>query len=379
VRAQHVFQGSVSDQLSAEPLAFATLYLNNTSIGTITNESGEFNFQIPSGEYEVIVQFVGYQSLNFKINTRNLAQVYKLQLIKESQELASVKITGTRDQTWYENLKLFKQYFLGTSENAEQCKILNEKILIINDQVSTATLRVYAREPLQILNPNLGYTIQYSLADFSYNFKEGKLFYAGYPYFKANDLSNWQRKKVEKNRSKAYRGSWSHFIKSVLNNELQEQGFRVMRLYRVPNTERPSDAVIASARKDFLNAKIDRNVKDSLMTNVLSKARLPKTVNMLDTAALAANDLILEENNQQFIVSESLLQIVYSKEKEEPAFLTYSKSKKAGPQISIVNILNGKEKLNPLGDITDPSNMLIEGYMAWEKVGDLMPLNYVEK
>ncbi len=305
-----------------------------------------------------------------------MATKYKIKLVKEIQELATVKISGERDKIWYENLKLFKKNFIGTSKNALKCKILNEKSLIIDDDPTTATMKVYAKEPLQILNPDLGYTLQYSLVEFTYEFRKGRVFFAGYPFFKENHVSSKVNKKIERNRKRAYKGSLPHLLKSLLNNKVQEEGFRVMKLYRVPNPERPADSVLNLARKEFLHGNLSQNAKDSLRTNILSKSSLAKTIDMLDTTSLNAKDLIQERENGIYLVTETLLQIVFQNEKEEPNYLVYSNAKKASPQTTILHILSGAEKLSPVGDISNPANILVEGYMAWEKIGDLMPLDY---
>ncbi len=378
VSAQPLLKGSIVDETTNEALAFATIYLNNTSIGTNSDNNGEFEFQIPSGSHEVIVQYIGYHPINFLIDTENLALTYKCKLLKETQELATVKITGKRDKEWYENLKTFKRNFLGTSENASNCEILNEKALIIDYAPNTAMLSVIAKEPLLILNPALGYTLEYNLVEFTYQMRQGKVFFAGYPFFKMNEVAQRKVKQIEKNRSKAYSGSLPHLIRSLLDDKVQEEGFRVMRLYRMPNPDRPSDSIIQVARKMFLHGDLSQNAKDSIRNNVLTKSRLAKIIDMLDTTALSTKDLITENGEDFYLETNSLLQVVFKREKEESNYLLYSKAKKRGPQTSILHIISGREKLNLSGDISNPANILVEGYMAWEKVGDLMPLNYKE-
>ena len=55
--------GHVSDE-SDEPIAFATVYLANTSVGTITSASGDFLMMVEeSGKYDLVVSCVGYKRL----------------------------------------------------------------------------------------------------------------------------------------------------------------------------------------------------------------------------------------------------------------------------------------------------------------------------
>lgn len=52
--------GTVTDEGSKEPLAYATLFLEESGVGVSTNERGEFSFSgVCSGEYHVLVRHVG--------------------------------------------------------------------------------------------------------------------------------------------------------------------------------------------------------------------------------------------------------------------------------------------------------------------------------
>lgn len=54
--------GTVRDHLSGEPLAFANVYLENTTLGTNTDADGNFNLQADfTDSPELIVSYIGYQ------------------------------------------------------------------------------------------------------------------------------------------------------------------------------------------------------------------------------------------------------------------------------------------------------------------------------
>lgn len=59
---QSIIHGQVIDE-NGIGLPFATLLLQNTSIGTTTNLEGKFEFSVPAGNHQMIVQFVGYERL----------------------------------------------------------------------------------------------------------------------------------------------------------------------------------------------------------------------------------------------------------------------------------------------------------------------------
>lgn len=89
-----ILQGKILGEKN-EPLAFASIYLKNTTIGTTSNASGFYSFAVPLGEYEVIVQFPSYQSKMQKI-TFTEAKTYTLDfsLELETQEIEAITVQG---------------------------------------------------------------------------------------------------------------------------------------------------------------------------------------------------------------------------------------------------------------------------------------------
>ncbi|MEN9393906.1 MAG: hypothetical protein RL362_127, partial [Bacteroidota bacterium] len=54
--------GKVFDVNTNEPLSFATVILQNTNYGAVSNELGEFNIDgVPPGLYNLQCAYVGYQ------------------------------------------------------------------------------------------------------------------------------------------------------------------------------------------------------------------------------------------------------------------------------------------------------------------------------
>lgn len=54
-----VLSGKITDT-KKEPLPFATIYVKGTSIGTNSNEDGNYTLKVPAGEHEIVYQYVGY-------------------------------------------------------------------------------------------------------------------------------------------------------------------------------------------------------------------------------------------------------------------------------------------------------------------------------
>ncbi|MBM1105448.1 TonB-dependent receptor [Aurantibacter crassamenti] len=88
-------QGSISDDLATIP--FANVYLEGTTIGTSSNEKGQFILQhIPSGKYTLIVKFLGYHTLSKKVSiSENEKLTLQLNLNAASEQLEETVVSGT--------------------------------------------------------------------------------------------------------------------------------------------------------------------------------------------------------------------------------------------------------------------------------------------
>jgi hypothetical protein len=84
--------GIVSDEKNKETLIGVSLYIDETKTGISTNEYGFYSITLPKGEYTLILNYVGYQNIQEKIN---LSQDTKKNffLLQTSQLLDEVVIT----------------------------------------------------------------------------------------------------------------------------------------------------------------------------------------------------------------------------------------------------------------------------------------------
>jgi len=59
--------GNVYDTKTGEPLPFANVVIKEKSIGTTTNNNGEFKFRLPKGSYCLVCSYMGYQEKEITI------------------------------------------------------------------------------------------------------------------------------------------------------------------------------------------------------------------------------------------------------------------------------------------------------------------------
>lgn len=54
--------GIISDE-QGSPLPFATIYIRNIETGTASNKEGYFAYNLPAGKYDIVFQYLGYESI----------------------------------------------------------------------------------------------------------------------------------------------------------------------------------------------------------------------------------------------------------------------------------------------------------------------------
>jgi hypothetical protein len=78
---------------------------------------------------------------------------------------------------------------------------------------------------------------------------------------------------------------------------------------------------------------------------------------------------------------QDLLQVTYLREKEEMSFLKMQYPfgripRGPGPQVSIMRLVKPYILVEPNGHYYEPLGLFFEGYLTWEKVAELLPLEY---
>ena len=370
-----------------KPKSNVTVYLNNTTIGTITNNRGEFNLEVKNGVYQLIISHIGFKAIKYDFDTSTYTNPIIFSLTEEEYDLDEIVVNGKQNNDEREyNLSVFLREFIGTSDFSKFCTIQNPDVLFFEFDAENNILTAEAVAPLHIKNEALGYEIFYDLKHFSLEKKTAK--YLGFSYFKEIKGKKNNQKKWNKNRLKAYNGSQIHFYKSVLNNTAKEEGFVINLFARKKNKDRPNQEELLKARKALVksnavinfsrkNDKPKNSIDSALIT--LKKAKLPKYVDYLYKSDIAASDIIRKNNNKTYLQFDNNLRITYLKEKEEKGYILrnpFSKLRKAFPQTSNIIPLTEKSIIYSKGILANPLNVLYEEYWSYEKFAHSLPLDY---
>ncbi|MEO1254295.1 MAG: carboxypeptidase-like regulatory domain-containing protein, partial [Bacteroidota bacterium] len=94
--------GTITGTISTtdgNPLEFATLALEGTNLGAISNKSGQFTIEnVPAGTYTLIASIVGYQTIERELTiTSEQTATLKLNTNEATTSLDEVQVSGTRE------------------------------------------------------------------------------------------------------------------------------------------------------------------------------------------------------------------------------------------------------------------------------------------
>lgn len=87
------FRGKIIDGKTGEPLTGAVIYCNKLEKGTSSNGNGEFEMEMPTGNFDLQVSFVGFEHTNVKIRLVEDGSA-EFQLFEESHNIDEVTVVG---------------------------------------------------------------------------------------------------------------------------------------------------------------------------------------------------------------------------------------------------------------------------------------------
>lgn len=213
---------------SEEALSNANVYYDGGYRGVISDSTGHFQLEpMSTGKKPIIISAVGYHSTSIADYTSE--EFLKVYLEPKTYSLDGVVVTYD-GMSREEKEAIFKAEFLGISENARECEILNidDVTLVYNSR--RKTIEATAEEPIILLNKALGFKITYYLEAFKYS--PGNIYFSGNYFFEPDStLQKKELNRVEKKRKQAYFGSRMHFIRALYEDRLTKEGFRLLNMF----------------------------------------------------------------------------------------------------------------------------------------------------
>ncbi len=398
--AQKNLYGKVIDAANGQAIAGASVFINNSSIGTVTNAEGAFELKaIPEGQYELIISSIGYETNLYSFHSNQLPLRLRIEMNIKIRELENVIIEPSVLEGWDKWGDMFMKNFIGRTSNGAKCKIKNYKKIRFRYFKKSNRVIAFCDEPLKIENPALGYIVNFQLEHFEVNFQSGVSQYYGYPYFEEIDKNRRSlQRKWKEARDKAYYGSITHFMKSLYTQALSQNNFEIRGMKRVANVEKQRVRAIYRPPTSFfkggpsnVSISISGNSpqKNDSTTNYATDSaeyyqrimRQPDTLE-IHTPYLLSEDSILVPGADDYKVLHfaDYLYITYKGAFEEESYVaTLMERRKPAFQRSYITLV-GEEAIAVFanGNYWPPQALFNRNYWSWTgKLADMLPMNFI--
>lgn len=293
--------GTITDKQSQQPVDYASVYINGTTNGTHTDSQGNYHLDNVRFPCTLVVSHLSYVTQSMEL-AGIIASPFNFSLALKMNEISAVNIT---DKNLRErNMNFFRDEFLGTDEWGIYANLENEEAILFSrdykqrtidnviypkrihniylktspeihwsEDSTTVTfmesvnLKARSLEPLIINLPQLGYTLYYDLLEFKAEYQKGlgtRISMLGHYYFKPIPFNSKEDSiQIAKNRIKAYYNSPNHFCKSLYENRLAQNGYKLEELVsekKFKKLERKKLSV-----EDRLNSCIQVQEEDALV------------------------------------------------------------------------------------------------------------------
>lgn len=338
-------KGKVLDELTNLPLSGASVYINNTSIGTLSNSTGEFSITNPI-DGELIVSSVGYERLIYKFRPAELqGKFLTFKLSRKQTALENVIVFPDAVRKKY--LKLFIENFLGITEEAAQSRITNLNAIYFTKRPGDENgIFAMSDTPLHIINKKLGYNINFDLEEFYLNQKSGQTSFYGFTRYE--EMGN--KKKWERNRRNAYRGSTLHFFRSLIANRLTEEHFSIYSL-KEDSLKPAAGSTLSLGKMDIAipvkaSDIVKKDEQDSNFFKVQWKHKLMVQYH-------------LKPAGKDYLAGKTFVTGALPK-----GFRSY------------LHLQSDFIRIDNFGLLEDPMAVFFSGYWIYEKAANLLPYNY---
>ncbi len=336
-------RGKVIDKNTGAPLQGASVFAQNTTFGEATDVNGNFKLKIPEGGYSLIVTFTGYETGNIRISNSEPhdSLLFELSPQVKSLEEVSVVLSSEVKDGWQKYGDFFTRNFIGQSKFAKQCVIKNPEVLHFYFSKKKNRLKVLAKGPLLVENDALGYNLKFTIDSFTNEYNTNTSLFIGYPLFEEMQGTPEQQQTWKANRSEAYKGSMLQLMRSIFNKTMEEDGFELQFVVDNNNKEMP--------------------LKVSNFYGALNYDKDDST------------------NTVEIIPNQNEVAIIYNNARPEQAYIDADTPAKKDFQLSTLTFAPGESiVIEKNGYYYDQTDITINGYLAFKKIGDMLPYDYAE-
>lgn len=247
VQAQTLIKGQIRDGKTKELLQGVSVYVNNSTLGTTTDQDGKFAFSVPfSGKIELVFSYIGYEKSTMILESQQVNEI-TVALKPQSNTLNEVVIKATKNKSGHYDKwgPLFNKLLMGNNLHfVSGCTIKNPEVLVFYFDEAGNQLSVYTKSPLIIENRLTSYRVKLEFDNFRYDFNSYVLECNYSAFFEEMSYPKAKEATVMMWRHSAYYGSQMHFMRALYANDLTRNGYTVYVYKSVQNKEKERVAKI---------------------------------------------------------------------------------------------------------------------------------------
>ncbi len=336
--------GLVKDAETGETLPYCNVFINNTTIATVTDMDGKFTLSgLEPGPVEVGFSFMGYiaETKKLTLNPGGTSTV-NLSMKPFDQELSDVEIKASRDKVWERDLRKFQNLFLGNDQVASLSTIQNPWAIDFSEGKEKGTFLATAIQPIEIENNYLGYKISFDLKEFFDSPTNYRIVGAA-RFEEMKPESEIQRSTWENNRAEVYKKSPMNMFRAMINEKQEEEGFF---LYG-----------------DKPGGSASMNMRSDIFSNELGKSVVPYKPAQLITPA--------DKPGEYLIAMKGRIEIHYQK-----GYSQVNTYKDAPYPVSWLEVNKGIVRVRENGMVLNPQDLVFSGDMDQKRISTLLPLDY---
>jgi hypothetical protein len=91
-----IAKGKILDAVTKQPLQGASVFAENTTLGTATGTDGSFSLYLPNGGYNLVITFTGYQTETKRITSGDdINHSILVELKQKEKELEDVVVKAS--------------------------------------------------------------------------------------------------------------------------------------------------------------------------------------------------------------------------------------------------------------------------------------------
>lgn len=334
-------KGRVIDKNTQAPLAGASVFAQNTTLGEATDSNGNFSIRLPVGGYSLISTFTGYETESIRVtaSSENDSLLFELNPEEKSLEAVTISISNEVPDGWKQYGNFFTDHFIGQTQFSKLCFIKNPEALHFYFSKKRNSLKVLAKEPLVVDNFALGYTLKFAIDSFVNSYNSGTNLFVGYPLFEEMQGTPEQQKMWATNRASAYNGSLLQFMRSLYSRKLQEDGYEIQFI-------------------------VNNNGQDTSL-------RLGNVYEALNYQKDDSTKVV------QFYPNQSEVAVIYKNADPEKSYLQSDSTAKKTFQLSTLIFTKGEKfYIEQNGYFYEQEDLITNGYLGFKKMGDMLPYNY---